>query len=77
MAVAGPRSPTGWRLAVAQQESFVRPRLKIRARPASLRMNEHDEAEGGIVATTQEAVQISAIVPTLTVDDLQEEHHVL
>ena len=25
-----------------------------------------------IVATTQEAVQISAIVPTLTVDDLQE-----
>jgi len=34
-------------------------------------MNEHD-TEGGIVATTQEAVQISAIVPTLTVDDLQK-----
>src|SRR5688500_8860723 len=36
-------------------------------------MNEHDETEGeAIVATTQEAVQISAIVPTLTVDDLQK-----
>src|SRR6476646_8704811 len=52
----------------------ARPRLKIRARPASLRVNEretetHKEA---LVATTQEAVQISAIVPTLTVDDLQK-----
>src|SRR6476660_8932773 len=28
--------------------------------------------EEAIVATTQEAVQISAIVPTLTVDDLQK-----
>jgi uncharacterized glyoxalase superfamily protein PhnB len=35
-------------------------------------MNEHDETEEAIVATTQEAVQISAIVPTLTVDDLQK-----
>jgi len=35
-------------------------------------MNEHDETEGGIVATTQEVVQISSIVPTLTVDDLQK-----
>jgi hypothetical protein len=26
---------------------FARPRLKIRARPASLRMKEHDETEGG------------------------------
>jgi hypothetical protein len=26
---------------------FARPRLKIRARPASLRMNEHDKTEGG------------------------------
>jgi len=34
-------------------------------------MNEHDDKEA-IVATTQEAVQISAIVPTLTVDDLQK-----
>jgi hypothetical protein len=35
-------------------------------------MNEHDEQKEAIVATTQEAVQISAIVPTLTVDDLQK-----
>ena len=50
---------------------FARPRLKIRARPASLRMNTTKQKEA-IVATTQEAVQISAIVPTLTVDDLQK-----
>src|SRR5258705_13442919 len=48
-----------------------RPRLKIRARPASLRMNTTKQKEA-IAATTQEAVQISAIVPTLTVDDLQK-----
>ena len=30
------------------------------------------QRKGAIVATTQEAVQISAIVPTLTVDDLQK-----
>jgi uncharacterized glyoxalase superfamily protein PhnB len=30
------------------------------------------KTEGAIVATTQEAVQISAIVPILTVDDLQK-----
>jgi uncharacterized glyoxalase superfamily protein PhnB len=35
-------------------------------------MNEHDDIEGGIVATTQEVVQISSIIPTLTVDDLQK-----
>jgi len=36
-------------------------------------MNEHDETEREvIVAATQEAVQISAVVPTLTVDDLQK-----
>ena len=51
--------------------AHARPRLKIQARTASLQMNEHD-TEGGIVATTQEAVLISAIVPTLTVDDLQK-----
>ena len=50
----------------------AQPRLKIWARLASLQMNEHDETEGGIVATTQEVVQISSIVPTLTVDDLQK-----
>jgi uncharacterized glyoxalase superfamily protein PhnB len=32
----------------------------------------NDTNEEAIVATTQEAVQISAIVPTLTVDDLQK-----
>ena len=48
---------------------FARPRLKIRAGPASLKQDETKEA---IVATTQEAVQISAIVPSLTVDDLQK-----
>jgi uncharacterized glyoxalase superfamily protein PhnB len=31
-----------------------------------------DETKEAIVATTQEAVQISAIVPALTVDDLQK-----
>jgi uncharacterized glyoxalase superfamily protein PhnB len=35
-------------------------------------MNERNDTEGGLVATTQEAVQVSAIVPTLTVDDLQK-----
>ena len=35
-------------------------------------MNAHDETKEAIVATTQEAVQIGAIVPTLTVDDLQK-----
>src|SRR6186713_1443396 len=34
-------------------------------------MNTRNEKEA-IMATTQEAVQISAIVPTLTVDDLQK-----
>ena len=51
---------------------LVRPRLKIRARPDSLRMNEHDDTEGGYRGDNAEAVQISAIVPTLTVDDLQK-----
>jgi uncharacterized glyoxalase superfamily protein PhnB len=51
---------------------FARPRLKIRARPVSLRMTKQDDTKETIVATTQEAVQISAIVPTLTVDDLQK-----
>ena len=37
-----------------------------------LRVNEQDEQKEAIVATTQEGVQISAIVPTLTVDDLQK-----
>jgi len=32
----------------------------------------HDDTKEAIVATTQEAVQIGAIVPTLTVDDLQK-----
>ena len=35
-------------------------------------MNEPDTQKEASVATTQEAVQISAIVPTLTVDDLQK-----
>jgi uncharacterized glyoxalase superfamily protein PhnB len=35
-------------------------------------MNDTRRNEEAIVATTQEAVQISAIVPTLTVDDLQK-----
>src|SRR4051812_28659376 len=53
--------------------AFARPRLKIHAKPASLRMKKHTkQKEEAIVATTQEAVQISAIVPTLTVDDLQK-----
>ena len=47
--------------------------MKIRARPANLGMNEHNEnRKEAIGATTQEAVQINAIVPTLTVDDLQK-----
>src|SRR5215475_15981255 len=41
-------------------------------RPASLRMNEHNETGEVIVETTQAVVQISSIVPTLTVDDLQK-----
>ena len=60
------------RLVRPREILFARPRLKIRPRRASLRMNEHGEPEGAIVATTHEAVQISAIVPTLTVDDLQK-----
>ena len=49
------------------------PRLKIRERPASLRMKAPGETKKeAIVATTQEAVQISGIVPSLTVDDLQK-----
>jgi catechol 2,3-dioxygenase-like lactoylglutathione lyase family enzyme len=52
---------------------FARPCLKIRAHPGRLRMNEtRRNKKETIVATTQEAVQISAIVPTLTVDDLQK-----
>ena len=35
-------------------------------------MNEPDTQKEASVATTQEAVQISAIVPTLTADDLQK-----
>jgi uncharacterized glyoxalase superfamily protein PhnB len=47
--------------------------LQIRARPASLRVNAHlQEQKEAIAARTEEAVQISAIVPTLTVDDLQK-----
>jgi len=44
----------------------------IRARRASLQMNENEDVKQkeAIVATTQEAVQIGAIVPALTVDDL-------
>jgi uncharacterized glyoxalase superfamily protein PhnB len=50
-----------------------RPRLKIRTQSASLPVNGHLESnKEAIVATTQEAVQISSIVPTLTVDDLQK-----
>ena len=51
------------------QSSFRTAPLEDPARPASLRTMKQKEA---IVATTQEAVQISAIVPTLTVDDLQK-----
>jgi uncharacterized glyoxalase superfamily protein PhnB len=50
---------------------FARPRLKIRARSTSLR-ERNNTNKGAIVATTQDAVQISAIIPTLTVDDLQK-----
>jgi uncharacterized glyoxalase superfamily protein PhnB len=57
---------------VERKSPFAQPRLKIRARPASLRMNAHDDTKGVLMATTQEAVQIGAIVPTLTVDDLQK-----
>jgi uncharacterized glyoxalase superfamily protein PhnB len=46
--------------------------LKILARPASLRIRNKTKLEEAVVATTQEAVQISTIVPTLTVDDLQK-----
>jgi uncharacterized glyoxalase superfamily protein PhnB len=46
--------------------------LKIRAGLASLRVNGHDDQKEALVATTQEAVQIGAIVPTLTVDDVQK-----
>ena len=60
------------RLVCPRESLFARPRLKIRAWPASLQMNEHDEQKEAIVATTQEAVQINAIVPTFTVDDLQK-----
>jgi uncharacterized glyoxalase superfamily protein PhnB len=35
-------------------------------------MNEQDQQKEALVATTQEGVRISAIVPTLTVDDLQK-----
>jgi len=35
-------------------------------------MTEADDTKEAIVATTQEVVQISAFVPTLTVDDLQK-----
>jgi uncharacterized glyoxalase superfamily protein PhnB len=35
-------------------------------------MNDHLVTEGAIVATTEQAVQIRAFVPTLTVDDLQK-----
>ncbi len=51
---------------------LARPRLKIWARPVSLRRIGHDTHKEVIVATPQLAVQISAIVPTLTVDDLQK-----
>jgi uncharacterized glyoxalase superfamily protein PhnB len=44
--------------------------LQIRKWPASLSNERHNEE--AIVATTQEALQISTIVPTLTVDDLQK-----
>jgi uncharacterized glyoxalase superfamily protein PhnB len=37
---------------------------------ASMRVGRHNQE--GIVATTQEALQVSAIVPSLTVDDLQK-----
>jgi uncharacterized glyoxalase superfamily protein PhnB len=57
---------------VERKRPFARPRLKIRTQPASLRMNAHDDTKGVLMATTQEAVQIGAIVPTLTVDDLQK-----
>jgi predicted lactoylglutathione lyase len=45
--------------------------LKIPAQPASLRRNRTKQKEA-IVATTQDVIRISAIVPTLTVDDLQK-----
>src|SRR5499426_3893598 len=35
-------------------------------------MNDQDEQKEALVAPTQEVVQISSIVPTLTVDDLQK-----
>jgi uncharacterized glyoxalase superfamily protein PhnB len=47
-------------------------RLNSRRQSASLRMNPHDEQGEVIVATTRETVEISGIVPTLTVDDLQK-----
>ncbi len=54
----------------SQQAERSHPRLKIRARSASLQMKLRDEQKEAIVATTRDAVAISAIVPTLTVDDL-------
>jgi uncharacterized glyoxalase superfamily protein PhnB len=69
----GAARPLPPRLVRSRKILFARPRLKIRARPASLGMNEtRRNKKEAIVATTQEAVQISAIVPTLTVDDLQK-----
>src|SRR5215510_7806061 len=46
--------------------SIVRSRLQV------FSLGKQCETKEAIVATTQEVVQISAIVPTLTVDDLQK-----
>jgi uncharacterized glyoxalase superfamily protein PhnB len=51
---------------------FAWPCLKIPAWRASLGRTNTTKQKEAIVATTQEAVQISDIVPTLTVDDLQK-----
>ena len=55
-----------------QAPAGIGTRLKIRERPVSLRMKAPGQEKETIVATTQEAVQISGIVPSLTVDDLQK-----
>ena len=52
--------------------AVARPRLKSGHGPLPADERNTTKQKEAIVATTQEAVQISAIVPTLTVDDLQK-----
>ena len=68
----GEQSARAFMLVRPRKILFARPRLKIRARPAHLRMNERDETEGGYRGDNARSCADQRFVPTLTVDDLQK-----